>query len=143
GTILTKKLIEENRILTYDWTKYTGYYSCIIPKKMTPEQLVQGSDYSTKMVYSKEAIVGRIDRLYKEGPMRGQKTYYMARFFYTAYLLKSLFSWPKEVRNFILSIIKIMWTKRKSKLSILLLFVDHFEYAYRTCRNTEPLKIDV
>ena len=39
GTKLTKDLEKENRVLTYDWKKYTGYYSCIIPKKMTPEEL--------------------------------------------------------------------------------------------------------
>ena len=137
GTVMTKRFIKNDRVLTYDWTKYTGYYSCIVPMKMTARQLEQGSDYATKMVYQEDAILQRIDNLYEMGALKGAKPYFFVRFIYTLYFLKILLCWPKPVRSFMLKIIKVMWLKPRTKLYILLMFIDHFEFAFRTCRDAD------
>ncbi|MCP4131300.1 MAG: B12-binding domain-containing radical SAM protein [bacterium] len=139
GTVLTKELEDAKRIITYDWEKYTGCYSCITPKKMTPAELEQGSDWSTKQVYSEEALLNKIDSLYEKGAMRGDRPYYFMRSIVTLYLFKEMLFREKATSRFIRKIIKRMWTKRFTKISAMILFIDHFDYAQKRVPDVAPL----
>ncbi|MCP4136136.1 MAG: B12-binding domain-containing radical SAM protein [bacterium] len=144
GTVLTESLEKEKRILTYDWTKYTGYYSCIEPKKMTAEELERGNDWTTKEVYTEEAILGRINRLYDEGTaMTGEKNYYFTRIVMSLYciremLKKRFIKKDKRVAKFIWKLTKILWTKKKIKIGAVFFFIDYFDYCC-TIPDLEPV----
>ena len=129
GTVLTKRQEEQGQVLTYDWTKYTGYYACIRPKKMTPEALEQGNDWSTKEVYSEDAILDKIDHLYEKGALRGKKIFFWNRLLMSLWLLVVMFAHPRGVARFIRKIVWTLWAKPYSKISMLLLFIDHFEFS--------------
>jgi radical SAM superfamily enzyme YgiQ (UPF0313 family) len=138
GTVLCRNLEEEKRVLTYDWTKYTGYYSCIAPKKMSPEALEQGNDWSTRAVYDEETVLRRIDNLYEEGAMVGERPYYFLRIGLSLYLLLLSLVRPGGIGPFIRKIVRLMWRKKKIKISPLLLFIDHVEFAQKMPVVQEP-----
>jgi radical SAM superfamily enzyme YgiQ (UPF0313 family) len=59
GTPLQKRLIEENRIISYDWRLYTCGRTVFKPKNMTVEQLQEGLDWCWYQFYSYPSILSR------------------------------------------------------------------------------------
>lgn len=60
GTPLYHQLHAEGRILTKDWTYYTGQNVVFQPKNMTVEELQQGIRWTWRQVYSLPSIVRRV-----------------------------------------------------------------------------------
>lgn len=65
GTSLFKRLEEENRIITKDWTKYDMGNVVFKPRLMTPEQLKEGASWAWRQFYSYKSILKRISTLGK------------------------------------------------------------------------------
>lgn len=59
GTQLQKKLIEENRIISFDWRLYTCGRTVFKPKNLTVEQLQEGLDWCWYQFYSYPSILAR------------------------------------------------------------------------------------
>ena len=64
GTTLANRLEQENRILTKDWKMYTGSTVLFKPKRMSPQQLEDGYNYTIQKVYSHKAIWERLSGLW-------------------------------------------------------------------------------
>lgn len=60
GTPFHAKLEAEGRILTRDWSLYDGQHVVYAPARMTPEQLLRGTESAWKMTYSWSGIVRRL-----------------------------------------------------------------------------------
>ena len=61
GTRIFRQLEEQQRILTYDWSKYNAKTEVVFkPKQMTPEQLQAGVEWFTKHFYSLRSISHRL-----------------------------------------------------------------------------------
>jgi radical SAM superfamily enzyme YgiQ (UPF0313 family) len=61
GTPIFRKLEEEGRILTRDWSKYNARTDVVFrPRQMTPDQLQAGVDWVTKQFYSLSSISRRL-----------------------------------------------------------------------------------
>jgi radical SAM superfamily enzyme YgiQ (UPF0313 family) len=60
GTPLFKKLESENRILTFDWSKYDTAHAVFKPGQMSPEELENGYKRAYKEFYSWRNIIKRI-----------------------------------------------------------------------------------
>jgi radical SAM superfamily enzyme YgiQ (UPF0313 family) len=67
GTPLFERLEKEKRILTYDWTKYTGGNVIFKPKNMTKDELQNGFNKLVKEIYSRKMMMKRILRSSKHG----------------------------------------------------------------------------
>jgi radical SAM superfamily enzyme YgiQ (UPF0313 family) len=59
GTELYRRLKAEGRLLTDDWDRYTGSEVVFVPRRMTPEQLQEGSDWADFQFYKPAKIVRR------------------------------------------------------------------------------------
>ncbi len=63
GTPLFKRLQAENRILTYDWSKYNARTDVVFhPKQMSTEELLEGFSAVNKRFYSLRSITKRLRR---------------------------------------------------------------------------------
>jgi radical SAM superfamily enzyme YgiQ (UPF0313 family) len=63
GTPLYWHLEAQGRILTRDWTKYNGREDVVfMPRRMSPETLLQGYRYANRRFYSLESIRRRLSR---------------------------------------------------------------------------------
>lgn len=51
GTRIYNKLMEENRIITNDWSYYTSTNVVYMPRKMTPDELLEGYRWSYAQVH--------------------------------------------------------------------------------------------
>ncbi len=59
GTRLFEELHAQSRITTYDWSKYDGTTAVFLPKRMTPEQLQEGTRRIGVHFYSTPKILRR------------------------------------------------------------------------------------
>jgi radical SAM superfamily enzyme YgiQ (UPF0313 family) len=63
GTRLYKRLDEEGRILTRDWSKYNGRADVVFqPRHMSPEALLAGYQYAQARFYSWGSVYRRLSR---------------------------------------------------------------------------------
>ena len=63
GTPLHRRLEAEGRILTRDWSKYNGREEVVFqPRRISPEQLLNGFRYATRRFYSASSICRRLAR---------------------------------------------------------------------------------
>jgi len=60
GTAIYYRFEKEGRILTKDWSKYSQAHVVFRPKKMTPEELLEGYMWITKKFYSMDKVLKRI-----------------------------------------------------------------------------------
>jgi radical SAM superfamily enzyme YgiQ (UPF0313 family) len=61
GTPIFRKLEEQGRILTRDWSKYNARTDVVFrPRQMTPDQLQAGVEWITKQFYSLSSISRRL-----------------------------------------------------------------------------------
>ena len=66
GTPLFERLKKENRILTYDWSKYTEAGNVVFqPKNMTPEALLEGHKKITNELKSLRSCMNRVIKFKK------------------------------------------------------------------------------
>jgi radical SAM superfamily enzyme YgiQ (UPF0313 family) len=63
GTRLYRRLEEEGRILTHDWSKYNGRADVVFrPRLMSPEELLAGYRHANHRFYSLKSIGKRLSR---------------------------------------------------------------------------------
>jgi radical SAM superfamily enzyme YgiQ (UPF0313 family) len=63
GTPLYRRLEAEGRIMTTDWTKYNGREDVVfMPRRMSPEALLEGYRYANRRFYSLRSIRRRLSR---------------------------------------------------------------------------------
>jgi radical SAM superfamily enzyme YgiQ (UPF0313 family) len=60
GTALHKRLADEGRILTRDWSLYDGQHVVFRPKRMTVEELQLGTERAWKQAYAWRSIASRL-----------------------------------------------------------------------------------
>lgn len=62
GTPLYNRLKSQGRIFEHDWTKYDYRHVVFTPKKMTPDELQEGTDWTISEFYGYSSIFGRMFR---------------------------------------------------------------------------------
>ena len=61
GTPTFRRWQAEGRILTTDWSKYDGKKHCVFrPARMSPEELISGTEWASRRFYSLGSIVRRM-----------------------------------------------------------------------------------
>ncbi len=70
GTVWTKKLISENRIISYDWSKYNGAHVLFKPRMMSPETLSEGYRWAYHQFYSIPSVARRLFRIHDRIPQK-------------------------------------------------------------------------
>jgi len=62
GTAVWEKMVQEHRIISDDWARYTIGHVVFDPKKMSPERLQEGADWAWREFYSLRKIGKRFIR---------------------------------------------------------------------------------
>jgi len=60
GTPLFRRLESEGRIISQDWTYYDGQHVNFVPERMTPEELLHGTERAWKRTYGYRSIARRL-----------------------------------------------------------------------------------
>lgn len=61
GTALFRRLMEERRIISFNWKDYDTMHVVIQPKQMTPEELYQGFKWAYRETFRLPRIMGRMN----------------------------------------------------------------------------------
>lgn len=75
GTKIQAVLQKENRIIHYDWEKYDMNHVVFRPKKMTPEQLQDGFNWTYRRLYGYKSILTRLFPFRRSGIFYGVQNY--------------------------------------------------------------------
>lgn len=62
GTALFRRLREEGRLITEDWQWYDGQHVVYRPANMSPERLLEGTEWAWRKTYSFRSIATRLAR---------------------------------------------------------------------------------
>jgi radical SAM superfamily enzyme YgiQ (UPF0313 family) len=95
GTPLYRRLEQEDRLLTKDWSRYTLKNVVFTPKHMTPEQLQQGVTRMYQRFYSPHNTMQRIAR----GATLGVSPFFMIIARNAVAVMNSRSLAPKEIRE--------------------------------------------
>jgi radical SAM superfamily enzyme YgiQ (UPF0313 family) len=60
GTRLHRRLADEGRLLSYDWSSYDGHHVVYRPKTFTPDELLEGYCRTFKQVYTVPSVFKRL-----------------------------------------------------------------------------------
>lgn len=70
GTVWSKRLMSENRIINQDWSKYNGGHVLFKPKMMSPETLSEGYRWAYHQFYSIPSVARRLFRIHDRIPQK-------------------------------------------------------------------------
>jgi len=62
GTVLFKRLMNEQRILSFNWNDYDTMHVVIRPQQMTPDELYRGFKWAYRETFRLQRIVRRVSR---------------------------------------------------------------------------------
>ncbi|MBF0442780.1 MAG: radical SAM protein [Oligoflexales bacterium] len=138
GTRLTKRLESEGRMLPFEWQDLDSYHVCFKPKKLTEEELIRGHRESIVDIYSAQAILDRIKKAYCRGgivtPSQSGILGLILRSYVCVKLVIEAFSKDRELRGFILKMVKEIVMKPAIKINAILMFIDRYEFSIRLAR---------
>lgn len=140
GTRLHARLEREGRILHHRWEEYNGGSVCFRPKGMTPEQLQRGYYWISRQAYGREATLGRIDRLWRAGALRGASKQYLLRALISLRLLAVALRETEhrgELRSFVRAMLRELWRRDGIAMGPLGVYLSLFEYS-RGLPDVEP-----
>ncbi len=69
GTGIYRRLKDEGRIISYDWSRYDHRNVVFVPKNMTPRELAEGYRFVQSEFYSFRSILGHIPSLFSVSPI--------------------------------------------------------------------------
>ena len=135
GTRLYERLEKEGRILTKDWRKYDMKHVVFKPKKMTPDELLDGFIWVNQEIYSLKAIYKKIVETTKVG--KGLNILPLKwRVILTARFMSFLFSDGMKRTRFILDILPfILLSKYDVKVGRIINGLDSNDFACKLPRR--------
>jgi radical SAM superfamily enzyme YgiQ (UPF0313 family) len=129
GTRFYDRMKAEGRLLEAGWELFDARNVLFTPKKMSPDTLLNGVNWSLKKLYSADAILDRIDRLWEIGGLRSEKTHFFLRLKLTLLLAFDSLSRGKDFAPFIRKMIREMWVKKKLSFTAVFAALSFYDFA--------------
>ena len=133
GTRLFKRLEDEGRILSRDWSKYDTKHVVFSPVLMTPDELSEGYKRVIRQVYSFDSIYKRLkyywDIDFWNDVNRNDPITFKYRIIFAVRLATFLFSSNGKRSKFIIKILPKLFDRRV-RISTILALMAYNDYAY-------------
>lgn len=138
GTRFHERMKVAGRLLEAGWELYDARNVLFMPKRMSPEALQNGADWSIRELYSADALLRRIDRLWETGGLRGGKNYFLFRVLVSLLLAWDSLSRERELAAFIRRMIREMWVKKNINLTMVFAALSFYDFARRVPAVERP-----
>jgi radical SAM superfamily enzyme YgiQ (UPF0313 family) len=129
GTRFYDRMKTEGRLLEGGWELYDARHVLFKPKKMSPDALLKGVNWSLRRLYSADAVLHRIDRLWDIGGLRGSKNYFLVRLKLTVLLAFDSLSQDKDFAPFIRRMIRELWVKKNISFTVIFAALSFYDFA--------------
>jgi radical SAM superfamily enzyme YgiQ (UPF0313 family) len=129
GTRFYDRMKAEGRLIEAGWELFDARHVLIKPKKMSPEALLNGVNWTLRKLYSADAVLHRIDRLWDIGSLRIAKYGFLLRLRLTLLLAFDSFSRDKDFAAFIRRMIRELWVKKNISLSVIFAALSFYAFA--------------
>ncbi|MCP4395843.1 MAG: B12-binding domain-containing radical SAM protein [bacterium] len=129
GTRFYDRMKAEGRLIKADWERFDARNVLITPKKMSADTLQKGVNWSLRKLYSADAVLDRINRLWDIGGLRSLKNYFLARFMLTLLLAFDSLSRDKEFATFIRRMIRELWVKKNISFTVIFAALSFYDFA--------------
>jgi radical SAM superfamily enzyme YgiQ (UPF0313 family) len=131
GTRFHDRIKAEGRLLEAGWELFDARHVLFTPEKMSPETLLEGVNWSLRKLYSADAILDRIDRLWDIGGLRSEKSNFLLRLKLTLMLAFDSLSRSKDFAAFIRRMIREMWIKNKLSFTAVFAALSFYDFTTR------------
>jgi radical SAM superfamily enzyme YgiQ (UPF0313 family) len=128
GTRLHSRMEKEGRLLDPGRLDCSATTVNFKPKNMSISTLQEGFYWVLREIYSSEAILERIERLYEKGVIRHQKKHNLTRFLLTVLLFLQFMRQKGEMAALLKKSMKMLWEKRGITFDVLLMNLSQFDY---------------
>ena len=129
GTRFCDRMKAEGRLFEAGWELFDARNVLFTPKKMSPDTLLNGVNWSLRKLYSADAVLDRIDRLWDIGGLRSEKNHFLLRLRLTLLLAFDSLSRDKDFASFIRRMIREMWVKKKLSFTTVFAALSFYDFA--------------
>jgi radical SAM superfamily enzyme YgiQ (UPF0313 family) len=129
GTRFYHRMKAEGRLIEAGWELFDARNVLFKPKKMSPDTLLKGVNWSLRKLYSADAILYRIGRLWDIGSLRSPKNYFLVRLKLTLLLAFDSLSRDKELATFIRRMIRELWVKKNISFTVIFAALSFYDFA--------------
>jgi hypothetical protein len=113
------------------WERFDARNVLFEPKKMSPDTLLKGVNWSLKQLYSADAVLDRIGRLWDMGSLRGSGNHYLLRLWLTLRLAFDSLFHGKDFGAFIRRMIREMWAKKGISFTVIFAALSFYDFTSR------------
>lgn len=142
GTRFYERIKAEGRLIEADWDRYDARHVLIHPRSMSPNTLLDGTNRSLRQLYSADAVVDRIDRLWEGGGLRSPRTYPVVRLKLTLLLIFDSLSRDREFARFIRRMARELWVKTGISFTVIFAALSFFDFARKLPFGREDGRIE-
>jgi len=129
GTRLYDRVKAEGRLIEADWDRFDARNVLIEPKKMSAAVLLNGTNWSLRELYSADAILDRIGRLWAMGGLRSPKNNFLVRLKLTLLLVYDSLSRDREFAVFIRRMARELWIKKNISFTVIFAVLSFYDFA--------------
>jgi radical SAM superfamily enzyme YgiQ (UPF0313 family) len=131
GTRFYDRMKAEGRLIEAGWERFEARNVLIKPKKMSADTLLQGVNWSLRELYSADAVLDRIGRLWDIGSLRNPKNCFLLRLKLTLLLAFDSLRREKDFATFIRRMIREMWVKKNISFTVIFAALSFYDFARR------------
>ena len=131
GTRFSDRMKTEGRLIEAGWELYDARNVLHKPKKMSPDTLIKGVNWSLRELYSADAVLYRIGRLWDMGSLRGAKNYFPFRLWITMLLVHDSLFREKVFATFIRRMARELWVKKNISFTVIFAALSFYDFARR------------
>ncbi len=129
GTRFYDRMKAEGRLIERGWERFDARNVLHEPKNMSRDTLVNGVNWSLRKLYSADAVLQRINKLWDMGGLRSPKNYFLVRLGLSLLLaFDSLFR-DKDLAAFIRRMIRELWVKRNINFTVVFAALSFYDFA--------------
>ena len=129
GTRFYDRMKSEGRLLEGGWDLYDARNVLFEPKRMSPDTLRKGVDWSIEKIYSADAILQRISKLWDMGSLRAPKNSFFVRLWLTMLLAFDSLSQERDFAAFIRKMIRELWAKKNIHFTVIFAALSSYDFA--------------
>ena len=129
GTRFYDRMKAEGRLIKAGWELFDARNVLFKPKKMSPDTLLKGANWSLRKLYSADAVLHRIGRLWDIGSLRSPKNNFLVRLKLTLLLAFDSLSRDKEFAAFIRRMIRELWVKKNISFTVIFAALSFYDFA--------------
>jgi radical SAM superfamily enzyme YgiQ (UPF0313 family) len=131
GTRFYDRMKAEGRLVEAGWERFDARNVLIQPKRMSPDTLLNGVNWSLQKLYSADSVLRRIARVSAIGGLKSPKNNFLLRLWLTLLLVRDSLRQEREFAAFIRRMAREMWVRKNISFTAIFAALSFYDFASR------------